>query len=131
MKISPLSLYDNLLHCPVLLNFMQIDCAKSDTELRAVFDDEQGNGDSGLLLLETGYRKPLSSLSCEDKPCIKKALRDYHTLVKIKPELDQFSDGLETLNVLPTMKKYPSIMSSLFVDRGKDYLNKGIVIIQL
>lgn len=110
---------------------MQIDCAESDMKLRDVFDDDEGNGDNGLLLLETGYRKPLSSLGCEDKPCIKKAIRDYHTLVKIKPELDQFSDGLETLNVLPMMKKYPSLMSSLFVDKGRDYLNKGIINIQL
>ena len=108
---------------------MQIDCAESDAELRDIFDDDKGGGDNGLLLLETGYRKSLSLLSCEDKPCIKKALRDYHTLVKIKPELDQFSDGLETLNILPTLKQYPSLISSLFVDRGNDHLNKGIVTI--
>ena len=95
-----------------------------------MFDDSKGNGDNGLLLLETGYRKPLSTISCEDKPCIKKAVCDYHTLVKIKPELDQFSEGLETLNVLSTMKKYPSLMSSLFVDQGRDNLNKGIFIIR-
>ena len=51
--------------------------------------------------------------------------------MKIKPELDQFSDGLEILNVLPMMKKYPSLMSSLFVDKGRNYLNKGIINIQL
>ena len=65
-----------------------------------MFDDSKDNGDNGLLLLETGYRKPLSTISCEDKPFTKKAVCDYHTLVKIKPELDQFSEGLETLNVL-------------------------------
>ena len=59
---------------------MQIDCAESDMKLRDVFDDDEGNGDNGLLLLETGYRKPLSSLGCEDTPCIKKAIRDYHIL---------------------------------------------------
>ena len=93
-----------------------------------MFDDDKGNGENGLLLLETGYRKPLSSLTCDDKPCIKEAVRDYHTLVKIKPELDQFSDGLETLSVLQTVKKYPSLMSPLFVDQGSECLNKGIVI---
>ena len=77
----------------------------------------------------TGYCSwPLSLLNCDNKPCIKKAIRDYHTLVKIKPELDQFLDGLKTLNVLQTMKMYPSLMSPLFVDQGSDCLNKGIVI---
>ena len=64
---------------------MQIDCAESDAELRDIFDDDKGGGDSGLLLLETGYRKSLSLLSCEDKPCIKKALRDYHGRFTLPP----------------------------------------------
>ena len=86
---------------------MQIGCTESDIELRDVFDDDKGNGDNGLLLLEAGYRKPFSSICCGDKPCIKEAISDYHTLIKIKPELDQFSDGLKTLNVLSMMKNIP------------------------
>ena len=95
---------------------MQLDGTESDDELRDLFDDDKGNGDNRLLLMETGYRKPLALLTCDDMPGIKKAIRDYHTLVKIKPELDQFSDELKTLNVLQTMKMYPSLMSPLFVD---------------
>ena len=76
--------------------------------------------------METGYRKPLALLTCDDKPGIKKAIHDYHTLVKIKPELDQFSDGLKMLNVLQTMKMYPSLMSPL-VDQGSDSLKIQLI----
>lgn len=101
---------------------MQIDSAESDSSLRNLFADDD---DNGQLLLETGYRKPLSKLSCEDKLCIKRAICDYHTLVKIKPELDQFADGLKTLDILEMMRKHPTMMSALFVDQGSDHLNKG------
>ena len=47
-------------------------------DVRGVFADD----DHQSLLLETGFRKPLTSLTCDDKPTIKTALRDYHTLVK-------------------------------------------------
>ena len=91
--------------------------------MKEIFTDEENQ----LLLLETGYRKPLCTLTCDDKAAIKTAIRDYHTLVKIKPEIDQFADGLKVLNVLEHMKKYPSMMAPLFVDEGDAYLsvNKG------
>ena len=84
-------------------------------------DTDEGNQ---LLLLETGYRNPLRTLICDDKAAIKTAISDYHTLVKIKPEIDQFANGLKVLNVLECMK-YPSMMAPLFVDEGDAYLNKG------
>ena len=89
--------------------------------MKEIFADEENQ----LLLLETGYRKALCTLTCDDKEAIKTAIRDYHTLVKIKPEIDQFADGLRVLNVLEYMKKYPSMMAPLFVDESDAYLNKG------
>lgn len=89
--------------------------------MKEIFADEENQ----LLLLETGYRKPLCKRTCDDKVALKTAIRDYHTLVKIKPEIDQFADGLKVLNVLEHMKKYPSVMAPLFVDEGDAYLNKG------
>ena len=46
-------------------------------------------------------------LTCADKEGIKSAIRDYHSLIKIKTELDQFSDGLKTLGVLQAVKEHP------------------------
>ena len=105
----------------------QVESAELDADVRGVFADD----DNQLLLLETGFRKPLTSLTCDDKPAIKTAIRDYHTLVKTKPEMDQFADELAKLHVLEYMKKYPSLIAPLFVDKGDVYLNKGGIMVDL
>ena len=93
--------------------------------MRNIFDDDNVNkGDNDTLLLETGFRKALCHLTTADKPVLKATLRDYHSLIKIKPELDQFSDGLKTLGVLDLIQKYPSLMSPLFIYQQSS-LNKG------
>lgn len=89
---------------------VQIDLAEGDDQLRSLFNDL----DNESILLETGFRLALCHLTCADKKLIKSAIRDYHSLVKIKPELDQFADGLKTLGVLEAMKKQPSLMTPLF-----------------
>ena len=93
--------------------------------MRNIFDDDNVNkGDNDTLLLETGFRKALCHLTTADKPVLKATLRDYLSLIKIKPELDQFSDGLKTLGVLDLIQKYPSLMSPLFIYQQSS-LNKG------
>ena len=49
------------------------------------------------LLLQTGYRKPISSLTTTDKKEIISALLDYHVMLKVKGAMDQYMDGLEAL----------------------------------
>ena len=39
---------------------------------------------------------------------------DYHSLVKIKAELDQFIEGLNTLDVLSFIRKHSKLMGTLF-----------------
>ena len=95
--------------------------AQSDDQLRSIFSC---GSEQESLLLETGFRKALPLLVCEDKQSIKSALRDHHSLVKIKPELDQFTDGLATLGLLKHIRKYPKLMEPLFVYEKK-VLNKG------
>lgn len=58
----------------------------------------------------------------QDVPELKQTLWD-HVLVNIKAELDQFSEGLNTLGVL---KKIPLTngMAPLFIDTGKKELDK-------
>ena len=96
--------------------------ADSDDKLVSLFEEV----DNENYLLETGFRKPLPQLVCGDKPAIKAALRDHHTLVKIKPELDQFIDGLKTVGVLAAVRQYPSLMEPFFVNSMKKDINKGV-----
>ena len=69
--------------------------------------------DFELAMLETGYRKPLSSLVMLDKAAIQKTLR-AHILLKVKPELDQFCEGLKTCGVMESTLQYPSLMAPCF-----------------
>ncbi len=80
--------------------------------VRTVFEDE----DCVSLLLETGFHKPLLSLTVADKPSICTTLKYYHAFVKVKAELDQFVEGLKALGVLELTRKHPDLMRPLFVD---------------
>ena len=90
-------------------------------ELRAVFAIDE----AAELILSTGFRKPLCSLALEDKASLKSILLDYHCMLKVKAEMDQFAEGLKTLGVLDMVKNYPDLFSSLFVDDGSPPLTSG------
>lgn len=83
---------------------------QSDNELQSLFLNDM---EYESLVLETGFRIPLCRITCADKASVKNALRDYHSLVKIKSELDQFADGLKIMGVLQAMRKYPSWLAPL------------------
>ena len=76
-------------------------------------------------MYDTGYRKALCLLTVCDKEELTKTLRDYHTLIKTKAEMDQLCEGLESLNVLENIRKYSSLMKPLFVAQPT-VLDKGM-----
>ena len=79
-------------------------------------------------MCETGFRKALCLLTVNDKDHLKKTLRDYHTLIKTKAEMDQLCEGLQNQSVLETIIKYSFLMKPLFVAEAAEatVLNKGI-----
>ena len=89
----------------------QIEAVGDDTELRSTLSIDEAIS----LLQETGFRKPVCMLTVSDKAHLKSALLDYHCMVKVKAEMDQFSDGMQTLQVLDFIKLYPEQMRPLFV----------------
>lgn len=91
---------------------MQIEDATSEDELREYLAEEE----AASLLFATAFRKPLMSLSIEDKPCVKSSLIDYHTMLKAKAEMDQFAEGLGSLGVLEMTKCYPDLFLPLFMN---------------
>lgn len=60
--------------------------AENDDEVKVVFAIDEGID----LLSATGFRKPFCSLQLSDRPSILSALIDYHLMVKVKTEMDQF-----------------------------------------
>ena len=102
----------------------QLDLATSDEALRGVFDDS----DFELALLETGFRNPLTSLALSDRDLIKKTLKNY-VFLRVKPEFDQFCEGLRTCGVAEAVQTHPSLMAPCFIHThvNNTELNRGMV----
>ena len=83
---------------------------ESDESLRVLFQ----NPEYELVLLETGYRKPLMTLQMADKTTIKQTLK-AQVLLRVKAELDQFCEGLRTYEVIEYTRKYPTLMAPRFM----------------
>ena len=101
---------------------LQLSSAKDDLTLKTLFEDEQWQ----TLLLETGYRKPLSCLTQQDTSGIKRILRNFYTFVRVKAEIDQFLEGLSCLGVIDAVKKHPMLMQPLFIPSESCQLTKGM-----
>ena len=77
------------------------------------------------VLLVTGYRKAICDLRLNDKVSLKAALIDYHCLLKVKAEMDQFMDGLADCGVLEYIRQFPDLMRPLFTDCSTKQLTAG------
>ena len=101
---------------------MQVDDAQDADDLRTLFAMDE----SSELLLSTEFRKPLCRLAIEDRECLRSALLDYHCMLKVKAEMDQFAEGLMSLGVLEMVKHHPDLFAPLFVDDGSPPLGLGL-----
>ena len=73
-------------------------------------------------LAETGYKKP-PRLS--ERFEISSVLKQYHTITKVKLEVDQFLEELETLGVLKMMRQQSDLMKVFFVPTANLELTRG------
>ena len=56
------------------------------------------------MLLEAGFSKPFTKLTLEDKSNVYSVLINYHCMTKVKAAMDQYIDGLESLDVLESVR---------------------------
>ncbi|XP_065892745.1 uncharacterized protein [Dysidea avara] len=103
----------------------QIGQADTDEKLRDIFVPRDDKDDLSYLVTDTGYRIPLTCLKVADKANLCKAVREYHTIIKVLPEINQFGEGLEVLGVLTMVRKYPELLSLYFIDKEKKPINKA------
>lgn len=94
---------------------LQLDSAESDDDVKMVLAIDEVL----CLLAETGYRKPLTSLTLSDTSSLKAVLVDYHCMLKAKAAMDQFSDGLQRLKCHDLMQRFPNLLKPCFVSSGK------------
>lgn len=79
-------------------------------EIQEIFEDVNFE----LMMGEMGCRMPLTSLTLSDVPMIQGMLK-MHVLVRVKGELDQFTEGLERCGVLDCIRQHPALMRHYFV----------------
>jgi quinol-cytochrome oxidoreductase complex cytochrome b subunit len=85
--------------------------ANSDDELQMLFEDVSVSD----VLLQTRFRKPISSLHVFNKQEVIDVIINYHLMMKVKCEMDQFLDGLQTYGLLDKFRKNPSLWKTLFI----------------
>lgn len=71
---------------------------------------------------ETGYRK---AVKLENRDEIVQVMANYHTLLKVKAQIDQFLDGLRCLLIDEEIQRYPQLMQPLFVQKAGKKLTAG------
>ena len=76
------------------------------------------------LLVQTGFRRAVVSLTLDDVQKVSSALIDFHCMLKVKAAMDQFKNGLKTLGLLNMLEENPSLWKPLFVSSSTP-LNTG------
>ena len=94
--------------------------------IRSVFEEDDATMD---LLLTTGFQKPVCALEVEDRSSIRSALVDYHCLIRVKAEMDQFRDGLTDVGITDFLKQYSDITRPLLTSTSHGQIDAGIVTI--
>ena len=100
---------------------MQIFNAGDNIELKATLAIDEVSD----LLFQSGYRKPLVSLTIEDKEEVLKAMVDYHMMIKVKSAMDDYIEGLKTYNLLDKIRQSPEVWKPLFTKQYQP-LSPGI-----
>ena len=89
----------------------QLELCTSDEELQLMFAIDEALS----LLMETGFNKPICQLKLSDRTYIRAVLVDYHLMVKVKMQMDQFAEGLQELKVLDLIRAQPPLLKPLFL----------------
>ena len=66
-------------------------------------------------IFATGFKKPSTSLTIDDRGDLQGVLLDYNLMAEVKSEMDQFIKGLGTFNFINTLRLNPTIWKQYFV----------------
>ena len=78
---------------PLLLHTHTLEAENDDAKM--CFGINEGQ----IVLDETSYCEVVCSLKLVDKPPILTSLLDYHLMIKVKAQMDQFKKGLPALGL--------------------------------
>ena len=92
--------------------------ATDDESLCAALEDET----MADYFYQTGYQKAVKMVNRNE---IIEVMAIYHTIVKIKAQIDQFMEGLKTLLLDQQIRRNPDAMLPLFVPQPDKKLTAG------
>ena len=78
------------------------------------------------ILLESGYSKPITTITVSSKQELISTLIFHYTLYRNKAVLDQMKSGLNVLGVAQAMSKYQDILQPFFVCGKQAPLTAGL-----
>ena len=93
---------------------VQIVDAENDTEVQVTCSIDEAQA----MLLEAGFTKAFSRLRLADKSNVCSILVNYHCMTKVKAAMDQYVEGLQSLDVLDEVRKDPEKWKVFFVDNN-------------
>ena len=73
------------------------------------------------LLLQTGYRKPITLITMQDRDGLVSAMIDFHLMAKVKCIMDHFVEGLKTGGLLDSIIQQPNLWEPFFVHSSAVY----------
>ena len=104
------------------LHAWQLKSCETDEEVKMTLSVDEAMD----LVMATGYPKPLQILGIEDIREIVQMLLRYRLCVKVKAEMDQFTDGLKALGFLDMLREQPPLWEGYFVP-SKTALSPGVL----
>ena len=76
--------------------------------------------DKCAVVYDSGFTLPNAKVCIQDIPIVVGAITLHSTLMSIKSESDQLTQGLKICSILPLIRKYPRVMKELFVYNPDD-----------
>lgn len=101
---------------------MQVVQSKTKSELQSIVETHYSD------LVDCGFMKTSARISEEDKVEIVHAITLHHVILRSKAEMDQFSEGLESCDVLAAIRSDPSLARDYFTIHGCPQLTAGKII---
>ena len=85
------------------------------------------DSDKFAFRFDIGVNNLTSNLTLADRDRIVQSIANYFTVIRVKAQIDQLSDGLKALGVLDIMKGNPHSMRELFLAKPKPITADGMI----
>ena len=100
------------LHICFFYILVQLEAAQTVEEMRALLDSEEFE-----FRFDIGFADLSSKLELSDRDRIVQSLATHFTIVRVKAQIDQMIEGLNTLGIYDLIKANPRIMHKLFISQ--------------